>query len=65
MLRPHTFPQIVPSSFTVMVRDNEHPALVRSINASNTKLLSRALQVNQRRFKVLGFYLDFKAKTQR
>ena len=47
-----------------MVRDNYYPALARSINVRNTRLLSQALRTNQRRFTVLGFYLDFKAKTQ-
>ena len=66
MLRPHTtFAQLVPSSFTLMVRDSYFPAVARTIKATESGRLSYALNLNQHRFKVVGFYIDFKAKTQR
>lgn len=65
MLRPHTFTQLMPNSFTLMVRDGYFPVVARPINATETRMLSRALDVHQHRFKIVGFYIDFKAKTQR
>ena len=64
MLRPHTFRQLQPDSFTLVVKDNFSPAFSRIIRPMDLGTLREALHLNQRRYKPIGFCIKFKSKTQ-
>ena len=63
MLRPHIFPQLLPSSFPLMVRDGYCLVVTRPINATKT-MMPHALNLHQDCFGNIGFQIDFKAKTR-
>ena len=63
MLRPHTFGQLTRESFALVVRDATTQQFSRVINGSNLRGVREALRPHQNRFKILGFYIRFKAKT--
>ena len=58
MLRPHTFAQLRPASFTFVLR-NDHLLTTQTTSVSFQKL---ALQLSSMR-NVLGFYITFRSKT--
>ena len=63
MLRPHTFGQLTRESFTLVVRDRHTRQFSTIIDGKNLLGIREALEPHQTRFKVLGFYIRFKAKT--
>ena len=64
MLRPHTFPQLCPHSFTLVVKDKYSPAFSSHISATDARVLHHALRLDQQRYTPIGFYIRFRAKTQ-
>ena len=64
MLRPHTFDQLNQDSFELVVRDADSRQFARMIKGHNIYALRVALTSTQTRYKVLGFVIRFRSKTQ-
>ena len=62
MLRPHTFSQLQPNSFTLVVQGNDVLQPPRCINASRERLFLEMLRSTT--VTILGFFVSFKSKTQ-
>ena len=64
MLRLHTFEQLDPDSFELVVRDADSRQFARVIKGDNTYALRVAFTSTQTRYRVLGFVIRFRSKTQ-
>ena len=63
MLRPHTFPQLCPRSFTLVVKDKHSAAFSSQVPGNDYRLIHYALRLDQQRYIPMGFYIKFKSKT--
>ena len=64
MLRPHTFEQLNQDSFELVVREADSRQFARMIKEHNIYALRVALTSTQTRYKLLGFVIRFRSKTQ-
>ena len=61
MLRPHTFRQLQPASFTLVVQNNDRRLPPRLIRATCRTVFTEEIQMAGGR--VLGFFINYKLKT--
>ena len=64
MLRPHTFDQLTRKSFVLVVKDVLSRQLSQLVSTTDMDAVCNVLRPAQTRFLVLGFLINFKAKTQ-
>ena len=60
MLRPHTFRQLKPSSFTLVTYTGRCTVMPKGMTSFRSQLSE-----SRRRGRILGFYIDFQSKTMR